>query len=72
MFLKCNETIFFPVLLLKLSLDLGMHVGWEKATDEPMFIGSGERQPTKGSQRISTDLDYIKNRLRGVEPVNLF
>jgi len=34
--------------------ELGSTIGWEKATDEPMFNGSGERQPTNGSQRILT------------------
>ena len=36
---------------------------WEKATDEPMFNGSEEREPTKG---CTTDEDRycIKNRFR--------
>ena len=38
---------------------LGSDVGWAKATDEPMFNGSGVRQPTNGSQRIS-DLTVSK------------
>ncbi len=33
---------------------LGLYVGREKATDEPMFNGSEESQPTNGSQRILT------------------
>ena len=39
---------------VNLCLHLGVHVGWEKTTDEPMFNGSGESQPMNGSQRILT------------------
>ena len=30
---------------------LGLVVGWEKTTDEPIFNGSWERRPTNGSNR---------------------
>jgi hypothetical protein len=45
---------------------LGLDVGWEKATDEPIFNGSWERQPTNGSQRIFTvsKIGYGVSRLR--------
>jgi hypothetical protein len=33
---------------------LDVDVGWEKSTDEPIFNGSWEREPTNGSQRILT------------------
>ena len=34
--------------------DVRLDVGWENTTDEPIFNGSWERQPTNESQRILT------------------
>jgi hypothetical protein len=46
---------------------LGCVVDWEKTTDEPTINRLGGRQPTNWrSNRRSTDLDCIENRLWGV------
>jgi hypothetical protein len=36
------------------SVNLGVHVGWEKATDEPISTDLGEREPTNRCQWILT------------------
>ena len=61
--------VYSTVIVKSMTHILGCVVDWEKTTDEPIFNGSWESQPTNGSQRILTQYQKL---LLGVQTVNLF